>query len=161
VATQLTVVFPKPKVLPLGGVQVTSAAPQLSVTVGLKTITWLQLIKMFVVTLAQAMAGASISLTVTENVQLALLPTESVTVHVNECVPTGMAEPLEYGLQLTLAPLQLSEALGVNVTTAEHTPGSVFFTMFAGQVIVGTCASLTVTLKLQSAPCPAASCTVQ
>jgi hypothetical protein len=40
---------------------------------------------------------------------------------------------------------------------AVHKPGSVFLTMFAGQVTVGGCASTTVTVKEQVLVLPAAS----
>jgi hypothetical protein len=65
-------------------------------------------------------------------------------------VPFGNAVP-DAGLQLTVAPGQLSLTVGVaKVATAEHWPGSVFLVMLAGQLpIVGACVSFTVTVNEQ------------
>lgn len=68
----------------------------------------------------------------------------SVAVQVTVVVPTGKLDP-EAGEQTTVAPGQLSFAVGVGyVTIPAGTPE-----IFAGQVTVGACVSLTVTVKLQ------------
>ena len=57
---------------------------------------------------------------------------------------------------------QLSLALGADhVTAAVQAPPSVFRVMFAGQVMLGCSASLTVTVKLQLLVLPTASVAVQ
>ena len=55
----------------------------------------------------------------------AVLPPGSVAVHVTPVVPTGKAEP-DGETQATVRPqvLQLSVAMGVNDTFAEHEPSS-------------------------------------
>ena len=69
----------------------------------------------------QVIVGGCVSLTVTVNVQLAILPEASLTAHVTVVMPLEKVEP-ERGLH-TAAPTpgQLSLAVGVAyVTTAEH-----------------------------------------
>ena len=61
---------------------------------------------------------------------------------------------------VTLATLQLSAVVGLPKATpvAVHNPASTFTVTSAGQVIVGSSLSVTVTVKLQVAgPLPAAS----
>ena len=58
----------------------------------------------------QAITGFSVSLTVTVNVQLAVLPAASVAVLVTVVVPFGKVEP-EGGLLTTVTPGQLSVAV--------------------------------------------------
>ena len=53
------------------------------------------------------MTGFSVSLTVTLNEQLAVLPEASVEVHITEVVPTGKVEP-DGDEQLVVTPGQLS-----------------------------------------------------
>ena len=60
----------------------------------------------------QAMTGFSVSLTVTVNVQLAVLLDASVAVQVTVVVPVGKVEP-DAGEQLAVDPGQLSLAVGV------------------------------------------------
>jgi hypothetical protein len=60
----------------------------------------------------QLIVGFSVSLTVTVNWQLAVLFDASCAVHVTVVVPFGKVEP-DGGLQLTVAPGQLSLADGV------------------------------------------------
>ena len=86
----------------------------------------------------QVTVGFSVSLTVTVNVQEALLPFASLTVQVTEVTPFGKLEP-DAGVQLGVpTPEQLSVAVAfAYVTTEEHCPGSVDFVIFAGQLIVG------------------------
>ena len=58
----------------------------------------------------QVITGFSVSLTVTVNVQLAVLPDASVAVLVTVVVPFGKVEP-EGGLLTTVTPGQLSVAV--------------------------------------------------
>ena len=76
------------------------------------------------------------SFTVTVNVQLAVFPEASVAVLVTVVTPFGNELP-EGGVDATVTPEQLSEALTVNVVTAEQAFGSVDFTMLPGQVMLG------------------------
>ena len=62
-----------------------------------------------------------LSLTVTVNVQVDLLPAASVAVEVTVVMPIGKAEP-EGGLETTVTPGQLSVAVTVKFTTAVHLP---------------------------------------
>ena len=65
-----------------------------------------------VTTLAgQIRTGDSVSLTVTLNVQLLVLPAASVAVQVTGVVPVPKLEPVS-GLQLTVTPGQLSLTAG-------------------------------------------------
>ena len=84
--------------------------------------------------------------TVIVNVHVPVFAAASVAVHVTVVTPTGKDEP-DAGRQLTVAPGQLSDAVGtVYVTVAEPEDGGDSTTvMFAGQVTVGACVSLTVT----------------
>ena len=66
-------------------------------------------------------------------------------------VPTGKTEP-DAGLLTTVGTEQLSLAVTVKLTAAEHVPDGALTVMLAGQVMVGSCVSLTVTLKLQVGP---------
>ena len=59
----------------------------------------------------QVITGASVSLTVTINVQVSALPTGSIAIHVTVVVPTENAEP-EGGLQ----DIDVSEQLSVALT---------------------------------------------
>ena len=56
--------------------------------------------------------GGCVSLTVTENVHVAVFIDASVEVHVTVVVPTGKVEP-DAGVHTTAAPGQLSTAAGV------------------------------------------------
>ena len=74
-----------------------------------------------------------------------------VAVTVTVVVPTGKKDP-EAGLETIVVPGQLSVAVGVKVTTAPHTLGSLPLTIFAGQVTTGACVSFTLTVNVQVAP---------
>ena len=110
--------------------------------------------------LGQLMPGASVSLTVTLKPQLPVLPEASVAVQVTLFVPTAKVEPL-VGVQLVVAPGQLSLAEALKLTTAEHCPGSVPVTMLVGQFAVGDWVSLTMTLNEQLLVLPLSSVAVQ
>ena len=70
----------------------------------------------------------------------------SVAVHVTTVVPTAKALP-EAGEQTMATFVQLSLAVGVKLTTAEHAPGVVLVVIFSGQVIDGGAESITVTVN--------------
>lgn len=110
----------------------------------------------------QVMVGFCVSLTVMVNEQGGdILPVASDAVQVTVVVPTGKVEP-DAGVHVTLTPGQLSLAVGAaKATTAEHWPGSGVVVMLAGHVIVGFCASLTVTVNEHIPSLPAASMTRQ
>ena len=81
----------------------------------------------------------------------AVLLEASVAVQVTVVVPTEKLDP-DGGVQLTTTPPQLSFPVGVEkVTVADPDPGGLSsVVIFAGQdPMVGSCVSLTVTVKLQ------------
>jgi hypothetical protein len=108
----------------------------------------------------QVIEGGCVSLTVTVNEQVAVLPDASVAAQVTVVTPLLNAEP-EAGLQLIVAPGQLSLAVAVNMTTAVHTPESVVVVILPGQTAVGASLSLTVTVNMQVDVLPDASVAVQ
>ena len=85
-----------------------------------------------------------------------VFPAASVPVTVTSVVPTGNTLP-EAGTLTNVAPAQLSEIVGVKVTTASHSPGSLLTIISAGQVTTGASSSFTVTLKVHTLVFPAAS----
>ena len=91
----------------------------------------------------------------TVKLQVAVLPDASVAVQVTVVVPTGKVVPLG-GVQITVTPGQLSEAVGdANVTVVLVVGGHVAaaaVVTFEGQVIDGGCVSLTVTVNVQPGP---------
>ena len=116
VAVQVIVVAPLLNTEPLGGSQTIEASPQLSLALGAVQVTaavhkptsvfWLIL-------LGQVTEGFSVSLTVTSNWQVLVLPAASLAVQVTCVAPLGRAAPLT-GLQTTATvPSQLSVAVGV------------------------------------------------
>ena len=60
----------------------------------------------------QVIVGGCVSLTVTVNVQIPIVPPESVAVHVTVVVPFGKKLP-DAGEQVTVVPAQLSLGIGV------------------------------------------------
>ena len=77
------------------------------------------------------------SVKVTVNVQLLVLPLASVTVFVTVVTPTVKVLPLA-GLLTRFVTLQLSVAVTLNVTLLRlHRPASALNTRLAGQVIAG------------------------
>ncbi len=107
----------------------------------------------------QVIDGFSLSLTVIVKVQLSLLPAASVAVLVTVVVPFGNVEP-DAGLETTVTPGQLSVAVTLKLTTAEHFPRSFACVTFAGQVITGFSVSATVTVNEQVDVLPDASVAV-
>jgi hypothetical protein len=94
--------------------------------------------------------GAWVSLTVTVNEHMAVLPLASVAVQETVVVPIGKNEP-DAGEQTTaVLPEQLSAVVGVaKLTFAPHCPASFETVTFEGHVIDGAWVSLTVTVKVQ------------
>jgi hypothetical protein len=97
------------------------------------------------------MVGACVSFTVTVKVQVAVLPEASVAVEVTVVVPVGNRLP-EAGTLVTTTPGQLSVAVALKFTIAPHMPVVLLTVIFAGQVITGGCASITVTVNEQIPP---------
>ena len=101
--------------------------------------------------------------TETVKLQVAVLPLASVAVQVTVVTPTGIVDP-DGGLQTVTTPGQLSVTVGaVKVTvvlTAGGQAGAATAVTLAGQVIVGGCTSLTVTVNVQLAPACAVHVTV-
>jgi len=140
VAVQVTELTPKAKVDPFVGLQITEASAQLSVAVGAGQVTTaLQTPLSFVALMlaGQAMAGFSVSLTMTAKLQLLVFPLASVAVQLTVLLPFAKVLPL-VGVQLTSTPGQLSLAEAVKVTLLRlHWPGSVLSARLAGQLIAG------------------------
>src|SRR6266545_7572288 len=138
VAVQVTGVSPMGKTVPDGGLQTTVIVPgQLSVAAGVGNVTLALHAPVSVPTtmlVGHSILGGSESLTVTVNEQLELLPAPSEAVQVTVVVPIGKDEP-DAGAHTTLTGSgQLSVAVGAGkVTTAPHWPGSLPFTIWAGQ----------------------------
>src|ERR1043166_4852697 len=136
---QVTVLVPTGKLA--GALLVTLATPQLSAVAGVPRVTPAALhspMLAFAVTVpGQVMLGASVSSTVTDWVQVLLLPLRSVTVQVTSVVPTGK---LVGALLVTLATAQLSDVTGSPSATplAKHWPALALVVTVAGQAIVGT-----------------------
>ena len=90
--------------------------------------------------------------TVMVKLQVAVLPEASVAVQVTVVTPTGKQLP-EGGLQTTVTPGQLSDAVVVKLTTTQGSPGfGVTAVRLHEQVITGGCVSLTVTVNVQVGP---------
>jgi hypothetical protein len=114
VAVQVTVVTPFGKVEPDDGAHATPTPGQLSIAVAEKLTTAEHCPGVFPVTIGEGhtIVGACISLTVTVNEQLAVLPDISLTMQPTVVTPFGKVEPLG-GLQLGIpTPEQLSETIG-------------------------------------------------
>ena len=113
---QVTVVVPFGNVEPDGGEQVGAPTPgQLSLTVGAGYVTTAEHrfgSVLLVMLTGQMIDGGCVSLIVTVNEQLAVLPEASLAVQVTVVVPFGKAPP-DAGEQMTDAPPQLSEPVGV------------------------------------------------
>src|SRR5256885_6707950 len=92
--------------------------------------------------------------------QIAVLPRLSVTVQVTVLVPTGKRDGASF---VTVTGPQLSATVGVPRVTlvAPHRPADVLTVTRAGQEIVGSCVSLTITVWGQVALLPWLSVTVQ
>jgi hypothetical protein len=104
----------------------------------------------------QLIEGGCASVTVTVKEQVAVWPLEAVTVYTFVVVPTGKLAPeAEPDVCAVLTPEQLSVPTGaVYVTVALQSPVVFVVEILAGQVILGGCASVTVTMALQVAVLP-------
>ena len=115
VAVHVTVVVPFGNVEPEAGTHATVAPGQLSVAAGVVYVTtaehWFVAVGT-VMFAGHVSVGACVSLTVTEKTQIPVFVEASVAVQITDVVPTGKVEP-EAGTHATVAPGQLSEAVGV------------------------------------------------
>lgn len=75
-------------------------------------------------------------MTVTVNEQFAVFPLASVAMAVTVVVPIGNVDP-DGGATTSATPGQLSAAITVKLTTAEHWPAALLTVMFEGQTTVG------------------------
>ena len=108
--------------------------------------------------LCSAIAGFSVSCTVTTCVAVALLPLLSVTVHVTVVAPNAKTEG---ALLVTLATAQLSAVTGVpKLIPAAEQPLFVPMVNAGGAVMVGLVESVIITTWLAVAVLPLASVTV-
>ena len=114
VAVQVTVVVPTAKFDPETGTHAVVTPEQLSAAVGAGNVTGIGLpVRLVAVWLeGQAMVGFWLSLTVTVKLHEAVLLDASVAAQVTVVTPFWNVEP-DGGEQLTVAPEQLSEAVGV------------------------------------------------
>ena len=113
VVVHVTVVTPLLNVLPLAGLQAPDPPEQLSMNVAVKFTTRVQAPEAVLVTIfaGHIVPGSWLSLTVTVNVQVFVLPLVSEAVQVTAVTPLAKVAPL-VGTQLTVAPPQLSLAVG-------------------------------------------------
>ncbi len=163
VAVLVTVVVPTGNVLPLAVLVTKFVTPQLSVALA-KNVTLLRLHRPGSAAntrlLEQVITGFCVSVMVTVNVQVVMLPLASVAVLVTVVVPTGNVLPLAMLLRRFVT-LQLSVPLTVKVTLLRlHWPGSAGRIRLVGQVSVGFWLSVTVTVKVQELVLPLASVAV-
>src|SRR5882724_11624449 len=162
VTVQITVLVPTGK--SEGALLVTVTGPQLSATIGVPRVTLVaphRPAEALTVTRAgQEMVGGCVSLTITVCGQVTLLPWLSVTVQITVLVPTGKSEG---ALLVTVTGPQLSATVGVPKVTlvAPHRPAEALTVTSAGQEIVGSCISLTMTVCGQTALLPWLSVTIQ
>ena len=105
------------------------------------------------------MTGGVTSLTVTLKVQLFVFPAASVAVAVTVVVPTGKTEP-DAGLLTIVGAPQLSLPVTVKFTTAEQVPTGALTVISAGQEMLGSSSSVTLTVKLQLGPAELVQVTV-
>src|SRR5438552_1209040 len=140
-----------------GALLVTVTGPQLSATIGVPRVTLVaphRPAEALTVTRAgQEMVGGCVSLTITVCGQVTLLPWLSVTVQITVLVPTGKSDG---ALLVTVTGPQLSATVGVPRVTlvAPHRPAEALTVTRAGQEMVGSCVSLTMTVCGQVALLP-------
>src|ERR1700719_825829 len=96
----------------------------------------------------QVITGGWMSRTITRCWQVAVFPLLSVAVQVTRLVPTANCAG---ALLVTVTAPQLSLAVGLPRSTpvAKHVPALALTVTSAGQVMVGSCVSWTVTVKVQ------------
>src|SRR6185436_12178714 len=105
------------------------------------------------------MTGAPTSLTVTVKLQLCVLPAASVAVATTVVAPNEKTEP-DAWVVTTVGTEQLSLAVTVKLTAAEHEPEGALTVMLPGHVIVGGVLSMTVMVCESLAVSPAPSVAV-
>src|SRR5436309_12194555 len=133
VAVQTTLVVPFGKLEPDGGTHRIEPPGQLSVKLA-KKLTLLAHWPVAVLTAllpAQRGRGRSVSVTVSEKLQLELLPDASVAVHNTLVVPLGKLDP-DAGAHTMEPPVQLSVKPARKLTLLEHWPGAVLTAMLPG-----------------------------
>jgi hypothetical protein len=161
---QVTVVVPFGKVAPDAGEhEEVPIVGQLSLAAGAAYVTgaehWPGVFATVMLD-GQVIEGGCVSVTVTVNEQLTELPAASTTPQPTVVEPLGKVEP-EGGVHTGVpAPEQLSDAVAVKFTIAEHWPGAFPCVIGAGQLITGFWVSLIVTVKLQLRPEPVVQVTV-
>lgn len=107
------------------------------------------------------MVGLMLSVMVTVNELVAILPFTSVAVYITVVTPAGKVDPLVW-LEVRDAMPQLSLAVGaVQVATLSQVPIAIFMVMLEGvPVMTGSSLSLTVMVNEPVAMLPAASVAV-
>src|SRR5207249_2290302 len=102
----------------------------------------------------QLIEGRSVSVTVTVNVQLELLPTASVAVQTTLVEPFGKLKP-DGGTHRIEPPGQLSVNVAVKLMLLAHWPGAVLTVIGPGQLGTGRWLSTitTVWVQLRELPC--------
>jgi hypothetical protein len=151
-----------PEVNTAGALLVTVATPQLSAVTGEPNATFVALHPEFAATTrfeGQVMVGAMKSRTITNWIQVAVLPLLSTAVQVTALVPEAK---MAGALFVTVAMPQLSEVTGVpSATLVALQPELAVTVTFEGQEIVGGVWSRTTTSCWQVAVLPLLSTTVQ
>src|SRR5439155_1103039 len=143
---------------------VTVTGPQLSATVGVPRVTLVAPHRpaeaLTVTGAGQEMVGSCVSLTITVCGHVALLPWLSVTVQVIVFVPTGMIVGASL-VKVGGAPCRARVGVSRVTLVAPHRPGEALTVTRAGQEMVGSCVSLTITVCGHVALLPWLSVTVQ
>ena len=158
---QITVLVPTGKLA--GALFVTVTTPQLSAVTGTPKFTFVATHRpaaaLTVTLLGHAIVGGCASVTITSCAHVAVFPLPSRTVHTTKFVPTGK---LAGALFVTVVGPQLSAVTGTPKFTlvATHKPAAALTVTLLGQVSVGGCASVTVTVKMQVLALPLASTAV-
>ena len=158
VTVHVTVVVPNKNVV--GALLVTLATAQLSEVTGVPKVTLnaTHPLLAYTETFAGAViVGLTVSVTVTVWVAVATLPLPSVMVHVTVVTPIGNVTG---ALLVTLAIVQLSDAIGVPKRTLVAVQPIALSEIFAGATIVGKVASITLTVCVAVVLLPLASVTV-
>jgi hypothetical protein len=156
VALHVTVVVPKPKVVPEAGEQVALTTPSMLSIADDENVTAAPACDVASATMFRGTvttgAVVSTSATLTAKLALPMFPLVSAAVHVTVVVPTANGEPLA-GLQLgVIAPSTLSVAVAANIPIA--TPPSTFVVRFRGPgtTTIGAVSSISVTVTGSVAP---------
>ena len=154
--------FVLPNMKTPGALLVIEAIPQLSVVTGVPKSTPVAVQPVFVYVVfvgGQVIVGNTLSFTVTNCSQVAMLPELSTTVQVTTVVPKGNARGASL---VTEATPQLSAVVGVpKITPVAVQVVLVTVTMFAGHIIVGLTLSVMVTVWVLVVAFPEASVAVQ